>query len=139
MQMRFYIGPKLGTMPLNRVQPAHVRQFVVQLEADGLHPPTINSTLRLLRRLFSAAVHDRRIALNPVSGIQAPRPVHREMRILTPQEVEAIANAVDPCYRALVLFLAYTGVRVGEASAVRVGDLDLKGERNAHGHREQFG
>ena len=45
--------------------------------------------------------------------------------LVTEGEVEMIANAVPELHRALVYFLAFTGVRIGEASALRLKNLDL--------------
>jgi integrase len=47
------------------------------------------------------------------------------MRILDPEEIRAVAEAVPERYRALVLLLAYAGLRIGEATALRVQHLDL--------------
>jgi len=49
----------------------------------------------------------------------------REPRFLTQDEVRRIAEGVPEHYRALVSFLAWTGLRIGEASALRVKNLDL--------------
>ncbi len=47
-------------------------------------------------------------------------------RHLTKEEVQRIADAVpDGRYRALVLTLAWTGLRIGEAAALRLPNLDL--------------
>ncbi len=46
------------------------------------------------------------------------------MRVLEPS-VLSVADGVPERYRALVLFLAYTGLRIGEAVALRVQNLDL--------------
>src|SRR5947207_11773248 len=47
------------------------------------------------------------------------------MRFLSSPEVARLANAIDERYRALVYLLAYGGLRVGEAAALRVEHLDL--------------
>lgn len=52
------------------------------------------------------------------------------MRFLTPGEVAALADAAGR-YRALVLTAAYTGLRLGELTALRVGRLDLLRRRLA--------
>jgi integrase len=48
----------------------------------------------------------------------------REPRFLTPEEVSALAAEVPGQYRALVLLLGYGGLRIGEAVALRVKDID---------------
>jgi Phage integrase family len=57
--------------------------------------------------------------------VSVPQPTRRDARFLSAEEVDAIANETPVRYRTLVYFLAYTGVRIGEASALRVRNLDL--------------
>lgn len=47
------------------------------------------------------------------------------MRIATPEQVAAIAAAIEPRYRALVLTAAYAGCRWGELAALRQRHVDL--------------
>lgn len=47
------------------------------------------------------------------------------MVCLTAAEVLALADAIDPHYRTLVLTAAYTGLRAGELHALRHQDVDL--------------
>lgn len=125
LQWRLHIDPALGDRRINSIEPGDVRRFIAQMEADGVGLSMIDSTFRLLRSMLSLAVRDRRISLNPASGIQPPRAVPKEMRFLNASEVNAIADCIAPRYRALVLTLAYTGVRIGEAAALRVRRVDL--------------
>jgi integrase len=48
-----------------------------------------------------------------------------ERQFLSAAEVAALADAIEPRYRCLVLFQAYTGARIGEAARVTVADLNL--------------
>jgi integrase len=47
------------------------------------------------------------------------------MRVLEAEQVNALAAAVAERYQALILTLATKGLRIGEAAALQVGDLDL--------------
>ena len=58
-------------------------------------------------------------------GCGCPRGVDREMLFLDAAQVEVLADAIGPHHRVLVYFLAYTGLRFGEAVALRVYRLDL--------------
>ena len=62
--------------------------------------------------------------MNPAAGIEVARPDTREARFLTADEVARLAAAVPPRDRALVLLLAYRGLRFGEAAALRVRHVD---------------
>ena len=48
-----------------------------------------------------------------------------ERRFLTHQQVDALADACPERYGLLVRFLAYTGLRFGEAAALRVHRIDF--------------
>jgi integrase len=86
---------------------------------------TVEHVCRLLRRVLSVALDDGLIGANPAVRLQIAVPRRRALRILTATEVRALAEAIEPRYRALVLTMAFTGVRVGEATALRIGDIDL--------------
>jgi integrase len=47
------------------------------------------------------------------------------MRFATVAEVAALADAIPPRFRALVLVAAYTGLRWGELAGLRVKRVDL--------------
>jgi integrase len=48
-----------------------------------------------------------------------------KMAVLTEQEVALLAKEVGPEYGVLLLFAAYSGLRAGEVSALRVKNADL--------------
>jgi integrase len=72
-----------------------------------------------------------------VAGYTATRPrasagpasSKREMTFLTAAELERLASQIEDPYRVLVRFLGWTGLRIGEAAALRVGRLDLLARR----------
>ena len=90
-----------------------------------MNDPSINGAYRLLRRILAVAADEGRITHNPAARIQAPKSVSREMNFLTAKEVDALSRAVDERYETLILFLAYTGARIGEAAALRMKNVDL--------------
>jgi integrase len=57
--------------------------------------------------------------------VRLPKRIEREMLFLDAAQVEQLADAIGEHYRVLVYFLAYTGLRFGEAVALRVRRLDL--------------
>jgi integrase len=104
---------------------ADIKVTLADIRATGKSAATIKAVRRLLHRLFTVAVEEDRIAKNPVSGVEVERVEPREPRFLTQDEVRRIAAETSDHYRALVTFLAFTGLRIGEASALRVKSLGL--------------
>ncbi len=51
------------------------------------------------------------------------------MSFLSADEVVSLADEVPAVYKALIYTLAYTGIRIGEASALRVRNIDLLRKR----------
>lgn len=91
-------------------------------------PTALAQSYRLLRSLLSVAVADEVIAANPCRLRSAGTPkAARPSRALAASEVHALADAVPARYRALVLVLAFGGLRFGEATAVRRCDVSSDG------------
>ena len=123
--MQKQVLPYLGTRRLGSITRLDVEAWLSQLVAEGTSPATAANAHRTLRLVLQGAVNGNIIAANPARGVKAPKAPHKEMRFLTVDEVEAVAAAVPPRYRALILLLAWTGLRIGEAAALRMENLDL--------------
>jgi integrase/recombinase XerD len=62
---------------------------------------------------------------NPVDRVERPRSRRRPNDWLTPEEDEAILDApIDARERVVIALLRWTGVRIGEACALRWSDID---------------
>lgn len=87
------------------------------------------NTLRGMRvslgRVLSWAVDCQWLEKNPCAGVKLPNAPSKVTRtILMPEQVIAIANKLEEPYATLVLFLAVTGLRIGEAIAVKWTDFE---------------
>ena len=128
--LRRQILPTLGQRPLASIRPLDVQEWAERLRAAGYSSGTIHLAYRVLRLVLEAARKDGRIGSNPAQNLRlktSDRDSH-QMRILEPPEIEILADAVEsiePRFRALIPFLAYTGLRIGEASALRTTNLNL--------------
>ncbi len=122
---RLYVLPPLGDKQVQAVTMADIKVVLADLRAAGKGTATIKAVSQLLHRLFAVAVEEDRIIKNPVSGVAVEKVEPREPRFLTQDEVRRIEAETPDNYRALVPFLAWTGLRIGEASALRVKNLDL--------------
>ena len=87
-------------------------------------PATVRKIHNVMSLVLASAVKDGRLLRNPASGVNLPRVIAQEHRYLTHAQSNALAAGCGP-YRLLVLFKAYTGLRWGELTALRVGRLDL--------------
>jgi integrase len=128
---RLHINPFLGHCRLPNIQTSTLNSYVARLNLEGRAAPTINAAFRLVRTILSAAEADGLIAKNPAransrgASVKLPELKRQEMRHIDAAQVHQLAREMPDRYQALVLLLGFCGLRVGEALALRVGDLDL--------------
>jgi integrase len=121
--LKTQIRPHWSTVPLSGVAHADVVVWVASMRSDGLSASRVRQAYHLLHSMLDAAVRDRRLASNPAAGVDLPRLPRKERRYLDHTQVAALADACGD-YRVLVLTLAYTGLRWGEAAGLRVRRID---------------
>jgi integrase len=125
-----HIVPRCGGTNLYQVSHADVQKWISSI---GLAPATVRYVHRVFSLLMELAVRDKRIPTNPATGVRLPRVAKPQKRFLTPEQVHALADAaaqhpipeVGGQYRALILTLAFCGLRWGEVAALRVKRVDL--------------
>jgi integrase len=120
-----HLEPHFGAMPLAKITPVEVRSWLSNLAAGSLSSATVNRQYRLLRRILAVAVESDMLVKSPCAGVKPPGARQVEMRLLSPDEVDALADAITPRYRALVLLPAYSGLRWGELVGLRRKDVNL--------------
>ena len=119
-----HILPRWGRVALCAVTFTDVQSWVTALTREGSAPRTVAKVCGVFRQIMEWAVQDKRLLRNPVAGVPLPRPGITDHRYLDHAQVAALAGECAG-YAALVRLLAYTGLRWGEAAAIRVRDVDL--------------
>ncbi|MBC2934695.1 site-specific integrase [Nocardioides sp. zg-1228] len=120
-----HVVPRLGEYQLGKVTGADVEAVLVALEAT-LGPSTRRSVYAAMRAMFDTAVRDRLLAVNPVVAVRRPRLPAREAPHLEQEQLHTLlALAQHDPLAALWTLLAGTGMRRGEALALRWSDVDL--------------
>jgi integrase len=133
-----HILPYLGDVELSKLSPSQVRSWNAQLRSDrGPGASTAAKAYRLLRAMMRTAVADEVIVRSPCQVERAGVEHSPERPIATVAEVTALADAITPRFRALVLLAAWCGLRRGELLALQRADIDLlhgtvKVERTMH-------
>jgi integrase len=123
--LRRYLLPTFGLMPLADLDAMAVRAWLARLERDGVGASTRAKSYRLLSRILATAIESGYLTRNPCTIRGAASDPVGEMRFATVAEVAALADAIPPRFRALVLVAAYTGLRWGELAGLRVKRVDL--------------
>jgi integrase len=117
-------------VPLAKVSHAEVAAWISDIR---LQPASVRYVHRVLFLILELAVRDGRLNRNPAAGVRLPRTTQTEKRFLSRAEVFQLADAaaeypipeVGAQYRAMILLLAFCGLRWGEAAGLKVGRLDL--------------
>ena len=122
--LRVHWYPLLGNVPLERLRPSMLQGAVRSLEGR-LAASTIHTVVQHLRQVLNGAVADRMIATNPADGLKLPRVERSELVIPSPEQVAAIAVAIDDRHRALVVVGAGLGLRQGEAFGLSRDRVDF--------------
>ncbi|GAB3396903.1 site-specific integrase [Humibacter soli] len=131
---RLHVKPRWGDVTIGSIRHSEVQAWVSALANGGVDgarsksPALVHRAYGILASILDVAVRDRRISSNPARGVNLPRKVSREHRYLTHQELRRLADACGD-HGTLILLLGYCGLRWGEASALRVRDIDLQRRR----------
>lgn len=128
-----HVKPAFGDAPVSTVTTARVRSWVTTMTNNGVGDATRYLALAQLSRVMDMAVEYRAIPVNPTAGVSAGKTKSRKIksidRALSPQQVYAIIDAMDPRFMLFVKVLAFTGMRSGEACALIVRNLNLDDDK----------
>lgn len=115
------------SIELRRLRRSHAEAWVKAMDDAGLAPGTIRTRLNNVRAVLRAAVRDRYLALDPTERVPLPRARRSEhaMEIPTAEQVGKLLAAAAPHFRAFVALCAFAGLRLGEAAALRLSDVNF--------------
>lgn len=122
--LRLHILPALGSRPVQSVLRSDVQALIKAL-SEQLAPGSVRNIYDTLTRLYGAAVDDRVTATSPCRRITLPAVSDAEVVPPTAEQVAARAAAVPARYRALVVLLAGSGLRIGEGLGLDLPDIDF--------------
>jgi integrase len=130
---RVRVQPRWGRVALGNIKPTAVQSWMTELgqgteDVKAIGAASVKRAHHVLSRILADAVRDNLIPKNPAVGLTLPRTKRKTPVFLNQQQVTALAVEAGE-YGTLVLLLAYTGLRWGEAVGLRVGDLDLVRKR----------
>lgn len=123
---RIHVEPKWGRRAVGGIRHSEVQSWLSALAKS--HSPT--SVLRVhgvLAGILDSAMRDRRITHNTARELTLPKKQRGGRSYLTHVQVEALAATSR--YPTIVYTLAYTGMRWGEMSGLRVKNINLNRRR----------
>lgn len=121
------VAPVLGHIPLAELNEEDIADWVQALEDDGAKPKTIANKHGFLSGALAAAM-PKHIKSNPAAGRRLPQgdgDAH-EIMFLTRDQFALLLAEVTEAWKPMIEFLVAAGCRLGEATALRPDDVDLK-------------
>ena len=123
-QLNKHIMPWFGPMRMNEIMASTVREWVTERQANGVSPATIQKARFNLSAIFTAALNDVTY-LHPCKGVKTPTVPKKPLKIITPEQFDAIYAAIpDGTPKLLTETDIETGLRWGELTELRVKDIE---------------
>jgi len=130
-----HLIPGLGALPLAQLQPQDIQAHYAHVLTDGrvsgkggLSAKTVLLQHRILHQALAHAVRLGVAIRNPAEVVEPPRPKRPKLNYLnTDQANEFLEVAGGSEFYVLFALLLFTGMRRGEAMALRWGGVDLLG------------
>ena len=124
--MAQHVLPALGDLKLLELARGDTQRFVTALGTKSLAWQTVKNIWTTLSAVLTAAVEYGYLERNTARGIKlSPRGPAKIRFIPSPNEFSSLVARLTEPARTIALLLAGTGMRIGEAMALRVEDVDL--------------
>jgi integrase len=125
-----FILPTLGDHLLSKLNRSHVQAWVTEMcESGDLEASSIRTFYDILELAMKEAVEQEILEKSPCFKINLPRVEEKEMQVLDAGQAKAFLGHLDQekhTHEVLYKLLIYTGLRSGEARALKWTDLDLE-------------
>lgn len=129
---RSCIAPTWESAQLKSITPTGITRWISELSAQH-SPARVRKAATVLNQMLRWAVADQLIPSNPMDRAKElagstllPRSRRESQPVyLSLEQVNALADEVDPHYRVMILTMVWTGLRFGEVTELRVKDVDL--------------
>ena len=128
--LTWYVRPVLGGLRLHQVTPIAIQSTYSGMLERGLSARTVRYTHAVLRNALQQAVKWRMLNTNPADAVDLPKQDTNESKALSEEQATRFLAATDGTpFHVFFSLLLGTGLRPGEALALRWSDLDLGNNR----------
>jgi integrase len=118
--------PPFADTALDKLRPSDVEKLILNLQDKGLSDSAIRLVYNVLRIALDGAVRDGLLARNPAAVVAWPGVKRGEAKHLDPGAVMALLRAAEGSrYHPVLMLIASTGLRRGEALALSWDHIDL--------------
>jgi len=124
--LKRHISPKLGKVPLGKLDTPLIREWRAGLLEDGVSQGMAAKAYRLLRAVLNTAVdEDDLLSANPCKIKGAGLENTAERPFLNIGQVMTLASRVPNRWKAFILLTTFASLRWGEITALTRDDVDL--------------
>lgn len=114
-----------GNKTLKQITPNDIEKYK-KIRSKTVANSSINRELNCISKMFSLAVENKYIQINPCLGVKRLRIDHKPDRFLSVEEEEKLLACANPTLRLIILVAIYTGMRQGEILNLKWKDLNFK-------------
>ena len=115
--------------PLNTIRPMNVQRSLNAMHEAGIAVSTLKDGLVQMRDCMEYALANQLIRTNPCIVIEIPWAVPKseeEIALTQEEQNDFLSYMDDNWYKELFYFMCLSGVRVGEAGALKWSDVDFE-------------
>jgi integrase len=118
---------QFGKLEIRNITAAQLQAYISSFAKRGYARRTVQMSLDILRMIFNHAILDGAISANPCDAVSIPRGLPTAKREMpTEDEMAIIKQSVSAPFGLFAILCFYTGLRRGEALALRYEDIDRK-------------
>ena len=116
----------VGDIYAHEVTYRHCERFQQYCIDRGLSPASVNTHIKMVRRVFSLAVKRGQLERNPFAGIPLVKVPQKTIRLLSEDEFSRILRGTTcPLWQARILLAKTAGLRRGEVLNLTLRDIDF--------------
>lgn len=125
-----WIAPVFAHMPLGHMNVTHANKLVIQMQEAGRKPATIRNVVGQLSSSLNLAVELGLLEKNFVRAVKLPKVYNQQTSSMSLAQLSAFMRAAaarqETAASRLLMLLALTGARLGEATNAKWEDIDLE-------------
>lgn len=123
-----HLRDTIGNCQLSEIKTLDLQRLLNDMQAEGYSQKSLDKVYMVVNQLYKQAVKTDLLQKNPCINVTIPKgkPTKRHVALTTQQQGLFInALETDNHFTPFVLFMLYTGLRVGEAAALCWKDIDF--------------
>jgi hypothetical protein len=111
--------------PLASITPLDCAGFLRSELSRGISPVSANQNIKILRTVFGTARRQGLLTMNPGEAVDLPHEEPERRQAFALDQVRLILAVADEEWRGIILMGLYAGMRLGDATRLTWGNIDL--------------